>query len=72
MLAAIAEFERELIRERSAEGRRAGHGRWRQVRRAAGAHGVPEGRGPQAREAGEPLSLIVQAYRVSVSTIARL
>jgi DNA invertase Pin-like site-specific DNA recombinase len=73
MLAAIAEFERELIRERTGEGRR-----------RAMAAGVKFGRPPvltafqkeaeahRRREAGEPLSLIAQAYRVSVSTIARL
>jgi DNA invertase Pin-like site-specific DNA recombinase len=72
MLAAIAEFERELIRERTGEGRR-----------RAMAAGVKFGRPPvltafqkaeahRRRQAGEPLSLIAQAYRVSVSTIARL
>jgi DNA invertase Pin-like site-specific DNA recombinase len=72
MLAAIAEFERELIRERTGDGRR-----------RAMAAGVKFGRPPvltafqkaeahKRRKAGEPLSLIAQAYRVSVSTIARL
>jgi len=72
MLAAIAEFERELIRERTGEGRR-----------RVMAAGVRFGRPPvltafqkaeahMRRRAGEPLSLIAQAYRVSVSTIARL
>jgi len=61
MLAAIAEFERELIRERTGEGRR-----------RAMAAGVKFGRPPvltafqkaeaaRRREAGEPLSLIAQA-----------
>ena len=72
MLAAIAEFERELIRERTGEGRK-----------RAMAAGVKFGRPPvltafqkaeahKRRMAGEPLSLIAQAYRVSISTIARL
>jgi DNA invertase Pin-like site-specific DNA recombinase len=72
MLAAIAEFERELIRERTGEGRK-----------RAMAAGVKFGRPPvltafqkaeahKRRMAGEPLSLIAQAYRVSVSTIARV
>jgi DNA invertase Pin-like site-specific DNA recombinase len=72
MLAAIAEFERELIRERTGEGRK-----------RAMANGVKFGR-PRAldlfqqqeaikrRRAGEPLSLIAQSYRVSAKTIARL
>ena len=42
MLAAIAEFERELIRERTGDGQTAGNGRWRQVRPAPSAHGIPE------------------------------
>jgi DNA invertase Pin-like site-specific DNA recombinase len=72
ILAAVAEFERELIRERTGEGRR-----------RAMAAGVRFGRPKvltsfhvaealERRQAGEPLSLIAQAYRASVSTIARL
>jgi DNA invertase Pin-like site-specific DNA recombinase len=72
MLAAIAEFERELIRERTGEGRK-----------RAMANGVKFGR-PRAldafqmqealrrRQIGEPLGIIAQSYRVSVKTIARL
>ena len=72
MLAAIAEFERELIRERTGEGRK-----------RAMANGVKFGR-PRAldafqmqealrrREIGEPLGIIAQSYRVSSKTIARL
>jgi DNA invertase Pin-like site-specific DNA recombinase len=72
MLAAIAEFERELIRERTGEGRK-----------RAMASGVKFGR-PRAldpfqmqealrrRQTGEPLGIIAQSYRVSAKTIARL
>ena len=72
MLAAIAEFERELIRERTGEGRK-----------RAMANGVRFGR-PRAldsfqmqearkrRQNGESLGLIAQSYRVSAKTIARL
>ena len=72
VLGGLAEFERELIRERTGEGRR-----------RAMAAGVKFGRPPvltpfqkvearKRRLGGEPLSLIAQAYRCSVSTIARL
>ena len=72
MLAAIAEFERELIRERTGEGRqramaagvRFGRPKVLTSFQAAEAH--------KLRMAGEPLSLIAQAFRVSVSTIARV
>jgi DNA invertase Pin-like site-specific DNA recombinase len=72
MLAAIAEFERELIRERTGEGRK-----------RALANGVKFGR-PRAldtfqrqealkrRQTGEPPSVIARTYGVSSKTIARL
>jgi DNA invertase Pin-like site-specific DNA recombinase len=72
VLGGLAEFERELIRERTGEGRK-----------RARANGVKFGRprvldGFQRQEAlrrkanGEPLSLIAQSYRVSAKTISRL
>ena len=72
MLAAIAEFERELIRERTGEGRK-----------RALANGVRFGRKPkltdhQRKEAmsrrgnGETLAQIARSYAVSVSMISRL
>jgi DNA invertase Pin-like site-specific DNA recombinase len=72
MLAAIAEFERELIRERTGEGRA-----------RALAAGVRFGRKPklsdfQRKEAmarrgnGETLAQIARSYAVSVSMISRL
>ena len=72
MLAAIAEFERELIRERTGEGRK-----------RAIANGVQFGRKPklsdfqrkeavQRRGNGETLSQIARSYAVSISMISRL
>jgi DNA invertase Pin-like site-specific DNA recombinase len=72
MLAAIAEFERELIRERTGEGRK-----------RAMANGVRFGRKPklsdfqckeamQRRAGGEPLATIARSYAVSITMISRL
>jgi DNA invertase Pin-like site-specific DNA recombinase len=72
MLAAIAEFERELIRERTGDGRK-----------RAMAAGVKFGRKPKLsafqrseaikrRAAGETLATIAKSYAVDVSTISRL
>jgi|SRR5215472_3972244 len=72
VLGGLAEFERELIRARTDEGRK-----------RAQARGVRFGRKPklsafqiaeamQRREAGEPLTDIGRSYGVSHSTISRL
>jgi DNA invertase Pin-like site-specific DNA recombinase len=72
VLAGLAEFERELIRSRTGEGRE-----------RARARGVQMGRKPKLtvhqrtealrrREAGEPLVDIARSYAVSHSTISRL
>jgi DNA invertase Pin-like site-specific DNA recombinase len=72
LLAAIAEFERELIRERTGEGRK-----------RALASGVRFGRKPKLsqyqraealkrRDAGETLASIARSYAVDVSMISRL
>ena len=72
LLAAIAEFERELIRERTGEGRR-----------QAMANGVKFGRKPKLspyqraeaikrRAAGETLASIARSYAVDLSMISRL
>jgi DNA invertase Pin-like site-specific DNA recombinase len=72
MLAAIAEFERELIRERTGEGRK-----------RAMAAGVKFGRKPKLsdfqraeaikrRAAGETLASIAKSYAVDLSMISRL
>jgi DNA invertase Pin-like site-specific DNA recombinase len=72
LLAAIAEFERELIRERTGEGRK-----------RAMANGVKFGRKPKLsdyqrqeaikrRAAGETLASIAKSYAVDISMISRL
>ena len=72
MLAAIAEFERELIRERTGEGRK-----------RAQAAGVKFGRKPKLsdfqrqeaikrRAAGETLASIAKSFAVDISMISRL
>jgi DNA invertase Pin-like site-specific DNA recombinase len=72
LLAAIAEFERDLIRERTGDGRK-----------RAMAKGVRFGRKPKLSEyqrneaikrraAGETLSEIAKSYAVDVSMISRL
>jgi DNA invertase Pin-like site-specific DNA recombinase len=72
LLAAIAEFERELIRERTAEGRK-----------RAMANGVKFGRKPKLtpfqraqaldrRAKGETLASIARSYAVDISMISRL
>src|SRR6478672_9905802 len=72
MLAAIAEFERELIKERTGDGRK-----------RAMANGIKFGRKPKLsdfqrtealkrRAAGETLAEIAKSYAVDVSMISRL
>jgi len=72
VLGGLAEFERELIRARTGDGRK-----------LAKARGVKMGRKPkltahqqrealQRRDAGEPLREIARSYNVSHSTISRL
>jgi DNA invertase Pin-like site-specific DNA recombinase len=72
LLAAIAEFERELIRERTGAGRK-----------RAMANGVKFGRKPKLsafqraealkrRAKGETLASIAKTYAVDISTISRL
>ena len=72
MLAAIAEFERELIRERTGEGRRQAmangvkFGRKRKLSEYQRAEAV------KRRAAGETLASIAKSYAVDISMISRL
>jgi DNA invertase Pin-like site-specific DNA recombinase len=72
VLGGLAEFERELIRERTGEGRKramaAGvrFGRPRKLTTLQTAEIV------KRKQAGEPLSTLAQLFRVSVSTVARV
>jgi DNA invertase Pin-like site-specific DNA recombinase len=72
VLGGLAEFERELIRARTGEGRE-----------RAKARGVKMGRKPKLtphqmkealrrRDAGEPVREIARSYNVSAATISRL
>ena len=72
MLAAIAEFERELIRERTGEGRKRAQavgvkfGRKRKLSDYQRAEAV------KRRAAGETLASIAKSYAVDISMISRL
>ena len=72
LLAGIAEFERELIRERTGDGRKRAmangvkFGRKRKLSEYQRAEAV------KRRSAGETLSLIAKSYGVAVSMISRL
>jgi DNA invertase Pin-like site-specific DNA recombinase len=72
MLAAIAEFERELIRERTGDGRRramlAGVKFGRKVKLLA----FQRSEALKRRAKGEPLATIAKSYAVSISMISRL
>jgi DNA invertase Pin-like site-specific DNA recombinase len=72
VLGGLAEFERELIKERTGEGRK-------RAMEAGVRFGRPRVLSPHQREeaarrrqAGEPLSILAASYRCSISTIARL
>ena len=61
VLGGLAEFERELIRARTGEGRE-----------RAKARGVKMGRKPKLTSQGETVRDIARTYNVSHSTISRL
>lgn len=72
VLGGLAEFERELIRARTGEGRR-------RAKQAGVRFGRPKLLSPhqqaearRRREAGEPLSVLAASYRCSAKTIMRL
>ncbi len=72
VLAGLAEFERELIRARTGEGRARAKAAGRKMGRAfkLSAHQQREAR--QRREAGETLTSIARSYNVHHATISRL
>ena len=72
MLAAIAEFERELIRERTGEGRKRAMAAVVRFGRPRAPIFFQQQEAIKRRRDGDPLSLIAQSYRVSAKTIARL
>jgi DNA invertase Pin-like site-specific DNA recombinase len=72
MLEAIAEFERELIRERTGEGRKRAITNGIKFGRPRALDRFQQQEAVRRRQAGEPLSLIAMSYRVSAKTIARL
>jgi DNA invertase Pin-like site-specific DNA recombinase len=72
MLAAIAEFERELIRERIGDGRKRAMANGVKFGRPRALDGFQQQEALRRRHNGESLGLIAQSYRVSAKTIARL
>jgi DNA invertase Pin-like site-specific DNA recombinase len=72
MLAAIAEFERELIRERTGEGRKRALANGVKFGRPRALDSFQQQEARRRKPGGEPLGLIAQSYRVSAKTIARL
>jgi DNA invertase Pin-like site-specific DNA recombinase len=72
MLAAIAEFERELIRERTGEGRKRAMASGVRFGRPRALNSFQMQEAVRRRQNGEPLGLIAQSYKVSPKTIGRL
>jgi DNA invertase Pin-like site-specific DNA recombinase len=72
MLAAIAEFERELIRERTGEGRKRARAAGVRFGRPTKLSGFQAAEAFRRREAGESYGTLAASYGVSVSTISRL
>lgn len=72
ILAGLATFERHLIAARTGEGRRRAMAAGVRFGRPKVLSPFQQAEAARRREAGEPLSLIAQAYRVSVRTVARL
>lgn len=72
VLAGLAEFERELIRVRTGEGRARAKAAGRKLGRAFKLTPHQRAEAKARREAGETLTAIARSYNVSHSTISRL
>jgi DNA invertase Pin-like site-specific DNA recombinase len=72
MLAAIAEFERELIRERTGEGRKRAMAAGVKFGRKRKLSDYQRAEAVKRRDAGETLASIAKSYAVDVSMISRL
>jgi DNA invertase Pin-like site-specific DNA recombinase len=72
VLGGLAEFERELIRARTAEGRARAKARGKSLGRPHKLTDHQRREAVRRRESGELLTEIARSYNVSVSTISRL
>ena len=72
VLAGLAEFERELIRARTSEGRARAKAEGRKMGRKPKLTHHQQREAKQRREAGESLTAIARSYAVHHSTISRL
>jgi DNA invertase Pin-like site-specific DNA recombinase len=72
MLAAIAEFERELIRERTGDGRKRAMAAGVKFGRKLKLSGFQRAEAVKRRAAGERLADIAESYAVDISMISRL
>jgi DNA invertase Pin-like site-specific DNA recombinase len=72
LLAGIAEFERELIRERTSDGRKRAMANGVKFGRPRALDNFQQKEALRRRQAGEPLDLIAKTFRVSSKTVARL
>ena len=72
MLAAIAEFERELIRERTGEGRKRAMAAGVKFGRKRKLSDYQRAEAVRRRAAGETLASIARSYAVDISMISRL
>src|SRR5215469_10876488 len=72
VLAGLAEFERELIRARTSEGRARAKANGQSLGRKPKLTGHQRGEAIRRRDAGEALGSIARSYNVSPATISRL